>query len=793
VAKTATEFVNVNADGLAFDASTNTLYAALYSNAGGPDSQIAGYNVQTMAQVFNSGTIPGRPGGVTVGTGSLAGNLFVNTNGGTIVEINLATKAQTTIASGGSRGDFVTVDSTSGTLLVSQTDRILRLIPPSSGDFLGGGNIVEANLVGTDLGGKTAVPNQGNGVAISGTAAGNSILDNVISGNQGHGVFIKGSPGINVVSANFIGADGAGNVTPGIPNGDHGIEIDNSPSNTISKNLIARNVSYGIELDDPQTEHNVLQDNNVVFNGAGGVLSCSCGSGGNQFLGNIIGTDPTGKLSEGNSGDGLVVGTPNNTIGGSAAGAPNVIAFNTGLGVGLENVATNINNLISQNAIYGNGGLGIDLGEDGVTANTPGGPHTGPNDLQNFPVLNPFTVGAGGTLITGTLNSAPNQDFTIEFFANPAADPSGYGQGQTFLGRLTNIPTNASGNALFQFTASGDLTGQFITATAIDASDNTSEFSADVGLARADLAVLDPTATPSSFSPGGQITYGITVKNLGPDTAVNVLETVQVPAYTHFVSLSAPAGTTVNLPPVGAEGPFNITATAPTAPANRSVSFTLVVRVDPLTPAGTMITDSASVSSDTPDPVSANNIASATNTVFSATPSPTPTPTPTSTPAPAPTSPVTITSFVVEKVKVGTGRHATRALALGVGFSGPLSATAAQNLAAYTVFSGKVKKVHKMSQVLYNSSVPLNQAIYSSASDTLALLPRGKHALPKLEQLHVNVSILTDPSGRPINYGKNFTATVTNAGLIISADRITATASSPVRALRMNRFSSLGP
>jgi hypothetical protein len=137
---------------------------------------------------------------------------------------------------------------------------------------------------------------------------------------------------------------------------------------------------------------------------------------------------------------------------------------------------------------------------------------------------------------------------------------------------------------------------------------------------------------------------------------------------------------------------------------------------------------------------------------------------------------VTITSFGVEKVKVGTGRHARSALALGVGFSGPLSSTAAQNLAAYTVFSGKVKKGHRMSQVLYNGFVPLSQAIYFSASNTVALLPRGKHTLPRLEQLQVNVSILTDPMGRPINNGKNFTATVTSAGLVVSSSSVKAAA-----------------
>jgi hypothetical protein len=143
---------------------------------------------------------------------------------------------------------------------------------------------------------------------------------------------------------------------------------------------------------------------------------------------------------------------------------------------------------------------------------------------------------------------------------------------------------------------------------------------------------------------------------------------------------------------------------------------------------------------------------------------------------------VRLTSFGVEKVKIGTGRHAKRALALGIGFSGPLSSTAAQNLAAYTVFSGKVKKAHKTSQVLYNGLVPLSQAIYFSASNTVALLPRGKHTLPKLEQLQVNVSVLTDPAGRPINNGNNFTATVTNAGLVVSnagaapAERVEAAA-----------------
>ena len=67
--------------------------------------------------------------------GTLAGNIFANTNGGTVVEVNLATQLPPTIATGGSRGDFVTVDP-NGTLLLTQTDSIDRLTAPIGGSFL---------------------------------------------------------------------------------------------------------------------------------------------------------------------------------------------------------------------------------------------------------------------------------------------------------------------------------------------------------------------------------------------------------------------------------------------------------------------------------------------------------------------------------------------------------------------------------------------------------------------------------------------------------------------------------
>jgi hypothetical protein len=128
VTGTASVLVEVSADGLAFDPSTGILYAALY-NAAGPGDRVQGFDITTKAMVFDSGTISGGPDGIALGKGPVAGNLFVNTNGGTLVEVNLATAAQTIIASGGSRGDFVTVDPNNATLFVTQSDRIMRLIP----------------------------------------------------------------------------------------------------------------------------------------------------------------------------------------------------------------------------------------------------------------------------------------------------------------------------------------------------------------------------------------------------------------------------------------------------------------------------------------------------------------------------------------------------------------------------------------------------------------------------------------------------------------------------------------
>jgi hypothetical protein len=111
-----------------------------------------------------------------------------------------------------------------------------------------------------------------------------------------------------------------------------------------------------------------------------------------------------------------------------------------------------------------------------VTPNDNLDPDAGANDLQNFPVLTQAASDVG--FIYGKLNSKPNATYTLQFFASPSVDPSGFGEGKVFLGSMT-VTTNAGGDVTFTSPSffRAFATGDWISATATDAANNTSEFS----------------------------------------------------------------------------------------------------------------------------------------------------------------------------------------------------------------------------------------------------------------------------------------------------------------------------
>src|SRR5262249_30402918 len=129
-----------------------------------------------------------------------------------------------------------------------------------------------------------------------------------------------------------------------------------------------------------------------------------------------------------------------------------------------------LNNTFSRNAIFDNGP---------AQSNTPHGIDAGPlgPTLTSVPVFTSITVANGNTTIRGTLTGAPNAQFVIEAFLNDACDPSGFGQGQTFLGTL-KVTTGANGVANINTTFARTFrSGAFITATATLPGGGTSEFS----------------------------------------------------------------------------------------------------------------------------------------------------------------------------------------------------------------------------------------------------------------------------------------------------------------------------
>jgi titin len=210
--------------------------------------------------------------------------------------------------------------------------------------------VIEGNVIGTDASGLKPLPNTGGGVFVGESAAGNTIggtapgAGNVIAANQGDGIDLEATNAL-LIAGNFLGTDITG--TAALPNTGNGVTADG-----------ARNVTIGGTTAGAQ---------NVISGNAGsGVVISGGGTYMDVVQGNLIGTDMTGTQNLGNGSRGIdIENTQGNTIGGTATGAANTIAYSAQDGV---RVNGGIDNLISGNAIFANGGPGVDLLQGGNQA-----------------------------------------------------------------------------------------------------------------------------------------------------------------------------------------------------------------------------------------------------------------------------------------------------------------------------------------------------------------------------------------------------------------------------------------
>jgi len=341
--------------------------------------------------------------------------------------------------------------------------RNVLISPKVNGIYIEGdqanSNLVVGNIVGLDWTGLDLVGGQGNGIVISnaswniigGTESG---AGNVSSRHSGHGLIINGTnAAFNRVEGNLIGTDITGTNVHG--SGQNGISIWNAPSNTVggltiaAANVIADHSQNGLEILGSAAQFNRVQ-------------------------GNFIGTDRSGSLDLHNTKAGLISSSvSNNTVGGLDPGAGNTIAFNHNEGVLVDGGQC----AVLGNSIFDNSARGISL-------------LNGANNFQAAPALTAATNSLGVTRLVGRLTSTPGTTFRIEFFASPTS----VGDGKTYLG-ATSVDTDAAGQANFNvLLATGNLLGQFTTATATDPFGNTSELSSARTLVNALFTAETPIA-----------------------------------------------------------------------------------------------------------------------------------------------------------------------------------------------------------------------------------------------------------------------------------------------------------
>ncbi len=441
--------------------------------------------------------------------------------------------------------------------------------------------IIESNFVGTNLAGTTALGNGSTGIQVNAsncTIGGTGAAGNLSSGNGVHGIAPAGGTSGNILRGNLIGTDVTGNST--IPNFGSGIDINNSSNNTIGgtaagqRNIICGNFVNGITMFS-NANSNVVQGNRIGV-GAGGAALGNANQSIRMHLAN------------------------NNTIGGLSAGAANIIG-NNGNGV---IVLQSTGDSIRGNSISGIGGLGIDLDDNGQTANDAGDGDSGGNNDQNYPVLTSALTSMSSTMVAFTLNSQAGTTFGIDFYRNTACDGSGFGEGEVYLGS-TSAMTDGSGNVMAFANLPAVPVGSVITATATDPSGNTSEFSACIVVTGvADISAMI-NASPFTVPAGANLTFTVTVANGGPEVAVNPSFTMNPVSDSTFVSISAPGGWMCTTPPIGGTGP--VSCTAPSLAASSNAVFSIVWNVDLDTPSGSTISGDVSSGSDTPDVNLVNN------------------------------------------------------------------------------------------------------------------------------------------------------------------------------------------
>ena len=328
-------------------------------------------------------------------------------------------------------------------------------------------NFLFCNWIGLSNDGASAAPNASHGVLIDGGAHNNSVgatfdTANTISGNEGDGVRISGSDS-NLVQGNYIGVNDGGGAA--IANSISGVAIVSGASdNTIGSdtdpdagNIVSGNAETGVLLAGSGTTGNTVAGNLIGLSAAYGAIPNGA-AGITVFGADTTAIGPTGSVTDQliyyNGGSGIDVLSSDDVL----IGQRNRVRDNGGTGIAISGDSTGVN--VSAQEIHRNGGLAIDLGDDGHTPNDAGDGDSGPNTLLNYPVI----TSSSGNMITGTACVC-----TVHIY-EAVGDPSAPGGGGVLI---DSVVTDGGGN--WSATLPSDLTRLDVTVVAVDLALNSSE------------------------------------------------------------------------------------------------------------------------------------------------------------------------------------------------------------------------------------------------------------------------------------------------------------------------------
>ncbi len=369
----------------------------------------------------------------------------------------------------------------------------------------------------------------------------------------------------------------------------------------------------------------------LLFSNTGGLsgltVQANGGNGGNTWETEAPGTFPGNRHGPGGGGGGGVIFLSSAPAGAAANG-------------GINGYSTTAND--SYGATPGATGV---IAENYSITQAPGvqsGAYCSTADLSVTNVGTPNPVSPGGTItytqvvtnnsMTDAVNAVFSENISQNTTFTSISAPTGWActtpaPGAT--GLITCTDPDVAGSSTGTFTVVTGVPAATASGTQILNTASISSGTNDPNLANntasvltlvaasnsADL-VLTKTANVSQVSPTGTITYTITVKNNGPATASTNVFTDATPGtttYSSFTQTGTSWGTCTH-PAVGASG--TVTCNLASFASGATTTFTFVVTVPTGTASGTVITNSATVSSSTADPNPNNNTATASTTVI---------------------------------------------------------------------------------------------------------------------------------------------------------------------------------